>query len=99
MSSIFGVRNFFLNSKTASAKIDEQTDVFAGGSEIIHQLNFVFDDNAGNGFQFNDQFVVHNQIGFEVTDDDTFVANLDWFVGFNFETSFDQLVKQSFLIN
>ena len=90
---------FLFELKAASAKVNKQADVFARSGEIIHQLHLVFDDKTGDGFQFDDEFSIYDQIGFEVANNYALIMNLNQPIGFNLETRLRQFIKQGLLVN
>jgi hypothetical protein len=94
-----GFAKFLFEFKAPASKIKEQADVFSSGGQVINQLNFMLNDDAGDCFQFDNEFSIYNQIGFKITYNYAFITNLYQSIGFNLKTGLCQFIKQRFLIN
>ena len=63
------------------AKVDQESMFYAGGCEVVDELDFVGCCKSGNGLEFDDQSVLDNQVGDEIADKNALVLDLDGLLG------------------
>jgi hypothetical protein len=73
----FGVAEFVADFNFFAAEVDEQAVLDLGGFEVINQLDFMGNGEAGDRFDFEDESVFNKDVGFEIADDLAFVPDLD----------------------
>jgi hypothetical protein len=72
----------------AFSEVDQQANLFAGGFEVIGQLSLMGRVKVFDGFEFEDDSVFHDDIGYVVANELLIVIDLNLFFLFGTETGF-----------
>jgi hypothetical protein len=94
------IEDVFLDPKPRAAEVDEQTVLETGGSEIPEDLGDVFVSELTDGFDLDDEPLVHQEIG-EVLPEESavLVIDIERVLLPNFEAKLPESMRQGVFID